>query len=102
MSKSDKSFIIAHELGHLVCQLDKFKTIGYTRNIEDEFEADEYALRQVGFKTTIKALINVTVILAKNYASEEQLNEMKLRMKNVINKSMINWINKLSFSMFHK
>jgi len=102
MNKSDKSFIIAHELGHLVCQLDKFKATGYTRNIEDEFEADEYALRQVGFKTTIKALINVTGILANNYASKEQLNEMKLRIKNIINKSMITWFSKLSFSMFHK
>ena len=84
-----KRFIIAHELGHLVCQLEKFKTLGYTRSIEDEFEADEYALEQVGLEASIEGLNAIKEILIDMYAADECIEEIDIRIENLMNKSMV-------------
>lgn len=85
MSEIGKKFTIAHELGHIVCQLEKFKP-GYIRNIDDEFEADEYAVEQLGLEIVIKGLEEVKAILVE---LECNTNEIDLRIENLINKSMV-------------
>ena len=85
MSQTAKRFIIAHELGHIECQLEKFKSGNYIRNIEDEFEADEYAMKQVGLEVALEGLNTI-----KELVDDEQVTEeIDLRIENLINKSMV-------------
>ena len=89
MSETGKRFTIAHELGHLVCQLEKFRNLGYIRNIDDEFEADEYALEQLGLETTLEGLNEIKNILKENFVPDECLEEINIRIENILNKSMV-------------
>ena len=89
MDEEHKRFVIAHELGHLVYQIEKFKAGNYVRNIEDEFEADEYAMEQVGLEVTIEALNEIKSILKEMCTPEEYLNEIDERIENLLNKNMV-------------
>ena len=85
MSETGKRFTIAHELGHIVYQLEKFKP-GYVRNIDDEFEADEYAAKQLGLEMAIKGLEEVKAIMIK---LECDVTEIDTRIENLMNKSIV-------------
>ena len=85
MSETGKRFTIAHELGHIVHQLEKFKP-GYVRNIDDEFEADEYAAKQLGLEMAIKGLEEVKAIMIK---LECDVTEIDTRIENLMNKSIV-------------
>lgn len=89
MDEEHKRFVIAHELGHLVCQIEKFKAGNYVRNIEDEFEADEYAMEQVGLEVAIETLNEIKSILKEMCTPEECLNEIDERIENLLNKNMV-------------
>ena len=86
MNKTSKRFIIAHELGHIVCQIEKFKQGNYKRTIEDEFEADEYAMEQVGLEVALEGLNSMKELLDYDKATVEELTR---RIENLINKSMV-------------
>lgn len=89
MSKIGKRFTIAHELGHIVHQIEKFKNGNYVRNIEDEFEADEYAVKQVGLETALEGLNEIRKILEDNFVPDECINEIDIRIENLMNKFMV-------------
>ena len=89
MSENGKRFTIAHELGHIVCQIEKFRSGSYVRDINDEFEADEYALEQVGLEVALEGLNEIRSILEDNFVPEENINEIDIRIENLINKSMV-------------
>ena len=82
MSKSVKRFIIAHELGHIECQIEKFKQGNYTRCIDDEFEADEYAMKQLGLEVALEGLNAIKDL----FDDEEKTEEINTRIENLINK----------------
>jgi len=57
LSKNAQAFMIYHELGHYALQRDKLVNIeGVYRDINDEFEADEYAMAQIGCDNAIAAM----------------------------------------------
>ena len=88
-SESTKSFIIAHELGHIQHepQYD-----GYVRKIKDEFEADEHAAKLIGVDNTIKALEDLKDMFINDYFCEEDddcVIEINARIENILNKNMV-------------
>lgn len=85
MSRTAKRFIIAHELGHIECQIEKFKQGNYIRSIDDEFEADEYAMKQIGLEVSLEGLNEIKDLLD----NEDVTEEINLRIENLINKSMV-------------
>lgn len=88
MSRTCKRFVIAHELGHIECQIEKFRQGAVERNLADEFEADEYAMKQVGLKIAIKGLKEIRRFLKANSQSES-VKELNKRIINLLVKSII-------------
>ncbi len=89
MTEEGKRFIIAHEVGHITYQIEKFRSGNYVRNIEDEFEADEYAMEQVGLEASLQGLNEIKAILIDSFVAQECIDEIDTRMENLINKSMV-------------
>ena len=56
LSEETQRFIVGHELGHYKYHQEKVTNPEYVRDINDEFEADEYAASIVGFENAIKGL----------------------------------------------
>lgn len=57
LSDNAKRFIILHEKGHFIHHFDKIITqTNYSRNLEDEIKADEYAIDELGIENVISAL----------------------------------------------
>lgn len=84
LSENTKRFIILHELGHFNLHIDKIVAqANYTRNLNDEFQADEYAIPELGVENVIKALKEMkdTVFLP------ELSIEINKRIKNIRNKN---------------
>ena len=88
MSRTGKRFVIAHELGHIECQIEKFRQQINERNLHDECEADEYAMKQVGLKDAIKGLKEIKRFL-KQHNEKESVKEINKRIINLIIKSVV-------------
>lgn len=57
LSKETQEFIIQHEMGHFNYHLDiMLNNSEIKRTIELEYQADEYAMEQVGYSEAMKAL----------------------------------------------
>lgn len=57
LSENAKRFIILHEKGHFIHHFDKIvANTNYTRNLNDEFQADEYTIKELGVEKVLEAL----------------------------------------------
>jgi Zn-dependent protease with chaperone function len=87
LSEESRSVIIAHELGHWLYhqhRAEENKEAGeYIRHIEDEFEADNYAVEQMGVEATIQGLKDLMEELDYN---EDAVEELRLRIEALMNK----------------
>lgn len=90
LSENCRKFVIGHELGHLNLHAtkDKLFNIEYVRNINDEFEADEYVAKQIGYPEAIVALKELQEVLDKtsNGQNVAGIQEVEIRMRNLIYK----------------
>lgn len=91
LSDNTKRFIIAHELGHYNHHISKITNPNYVRDINDEFEADEYAASKVGFQSAVFALEELQdkldeISCGMNIAGIE---EVEKRIENILSKSMV-------------
>ena len=91
LSYETQRFIVGHELGHYKYHQDKVVNPEYVRDINDEFEADEYAASIVGFENAIKGLEDIKnkldeVSCGMNVAG---MKEVDVRIENLMNKGMI-------------
>ena len=82
LSENGKTFIRCHELGHHAKHLDKIKSLGslYTRNIEDEYEADAFAMEFMGKDNTLNALKemrSITFIKSTNKEISQRIEKIK-------------------------
>ena len=87
MSENGRKFTIAHELGHfnLHATEDRLFNEEYVRDINDEFEADEYAAKQMGYQSAIFALEELQEVLDKTSNGEnvEGIQEMEIRIQHL-------------------
>lgn len=87
LSEDTKRFIIQHELGHYNLQPEIFES-KTKRNIELEYEADEYAMNIVGKEIAIKAmneLKEIATIMNFGFKSKA-IKEIDLRIENLMSK----------------
>ena len=94
MSEEGKKFTVAHELGHLECHIEKFIMGDGTRDINNEFEADEYALKHLGLEISLKGLNEFKDIVMQNYKLNEDhpsIQEINLRIENLKNKVSVTY-----------
>lgn len=87
MSDNGKMFTIAHEMGHfnLHATEEKMFNTEYTRDINDEFEADEYAAKQIGYQSAIFGLEELQEVLDidSNGENVEGIEEMEIRINHL-------------------
>ena len=88
MTDTGKRFVIAHELGHIECQIEKFRQRITERNLADEFEADEYAMKQIGLKDSIKGLKEIRKFLLLHGAIDS-VKELNKRIRNLRIKAIL-------------
>ena len=86
-----KRFMVAHELGHYEKHSEKVVNPDYVRDINDEYEADEYAAEMIGYELAIKGLEDVKHILDEMSCGTNVLGmaEVDLRIENLRNKGII-------------
>ena len=89
MSETGKQFVIGHELGHLVCQIEKFRRKDNSRTLHDECEADEYAMKQIGLIKSISGLLELRRIVKFNTDDIDAIKELNKRIINLIIKSVV-------------
>lgn len=91
MTNNSKLFIVAHEIGHFKYHIHRITNPEYIRNINDEFEADEYAAESIGFENAINGLneLKQTLLDLCFDLEEEGVKEIELRIENLMNKSMV-------------
>ena len=91
LSENGRRFTIAHEMGHfeLHATEDKLFNTEYVRNINDEFEADEFAARQMGFQSAIFALEELQEILdvTSDGMNVEGIEEMEKRIEHLFKRT---------------
>ena len=87
LSEDTKRFIIQHELGHYNLQPEIFES-EQKRNINLEYEADEYAMNKVGKEIAIKAINELKeTAIAMNFGFKNKaIKEIELRIENLMNK----------------
>lgn len=91
LSESTQRFIVGHELGHYEYHQEKVTNPEYIRDINDEFEADEYSASIIGFESAIKGLEEIKAKLDEvscgmNVAG---MQEIDIRIENLMNKGMV-------------
>ena len=91
LSEATQRFIVGHELGHYKYHQEKVVNPEYTRDINDEFEADEYAANIIGFENAIKGLEEIKdkldeVSCGMNVTG---MAEIDIRIENLMNKGMV-------------
>ena len=86
-----KRFMVAHELGHYEKHSEKVTKPDYVRDINDEYEADEFAAEMIGYELAIKGLEDVKHILDETSCGTNILGmaEVDLRIENLRNKGMV-------------
>ena len=91
LSETTQRFIIGHELGHYKYHQSKVTKPGYVRDINDEFEADEYAANIVGLEIAINALEELKDKLYEVSCGTNTIgiNEMETRIENLMNKGLV-------------
>ena len=91
LSEETQRFIVGHELGHYKYHQEKVTTPEYVRDINDEYEADEYAASIVGFENAIKGLEEIKAKLDEVSCGMNVtgMNETDKRIENLMNKGMI-------------
>lgn len=88
MSKEAQEFIKQHELGHWTLHQNLLLS-GMTRDINLEFEADEYAASMVGTDVAIKGLEELCDVLStmnfdKRHANTDEIKERITNLKKLI------------------
>lgn len=64
VSRNAQEFLVYHELGHYYKQKETImQQNGVYRDINDEYEADEYAAEQIGYENAINALNELIVVM---------------------------------------
>ena len=93
LSEGCKLFTIAHELGHYNRHLTDEILLNpeYVRNLEHEFEADEYAAMQVGLANAIAGLqeLKHALDVASDGLNEYGMEEMDIRINHLMEKFMV-------------
>lgn len=82
LTESTQQFVLLHEIGHINYHLDKAE-IEKTRDINDEFEADEYAVKIIGKENSIKALEELKEMM--DGFDERCINELDMRIQFILN-----------------
>lgn len=82
LTESTQQFVLLHEMGHINYHLDKAE-IEKTRDINDEFEADEYAVKIIGKENSIKALEELKEMM--DGFDERCINELDMRIQFILN-----------------
>lgn len=87
LSNNAQRFIIQHELGHYNLQPELFES-QQKRNIELEYEADEYAMNILGKESSIKAMNEIKEFMINiNFGFKNKaFKELELRIENLMNK----------------
>ena len=91
LSDNAKRFIIGHEIGHYMYHKEKVINPNYVRDINDEFEADEYSASKVGQQSAIFALEEIQdkldeISCGVNTAG---INEIEIRINKLLGKEMV-------------
>lgn len=91
LSEETQRFIVGHELGHYKYHQEKVTNPEYVRDINDEFEADEYAANIVGLENAIKGLEEIKAKLDEVSCGFNVvgMQEIDKRVENLMNKGMI-------------
>ena len=93
LSNNTKVFIIGHELGHFQSNHEK-QYGGCVRKIDDEFEADEYGAKLVGYQSAIFAIEEMEDLFKNLFEGFEELikgtiNEFEIRIEKLLSKANI-------------
>lgn len=90
LEEETKRFIIGHELGHLEMHIDSMVS-GNGRDINCEFEADEFSARLIGVENAIEALEDIKFRLYELSfgANKYGMAEIDTRIENLRNKFMV-------------
>lgn len=86
LSDEAKIFTIAHELGHVNYHLNKYNDPNNVRNINDEFEADSYAVQLLGPENSINSLKQLKSYLIDELwfdEDDESIQEIERRINNL-------------------
>lgn len=91
LSYETQRFIVGHELGHYMYHQEKVVNPEYVRDINDEFEADEYSASIIGFEAAINGLKEIKEKLDEVSCGTniEGMEEIDIRVENLVNKGMI-------------
>jgi len=90
LTKEAQEFLIYHELGHFYKQYDKTVAalnngVALDRDLNDEFEADEYSMSIVGKENAIKGLCDAIELIEETSfgTNEKGIEEIKIRIENL-------------------
>lgn len=91
LSDNAKAFIIGHELGHFHNEHEK-QYESYVRKIDDEFEADEYGAKLVGYQSAIFAIEEIEDMFKDLYEGFEEeikdtIDEFEIRIEKLLSKA---------------
>jgi hypothetical protein len=91
LSETTQKFIVGHELGHYKYHQSKVTNPEYVRDINDEFEADEYAANIVGLEIAITALEEIKDKLDEVSCGTNTIgmNEIDTRIESLMNKGLV-------------
>ena len=92
LSKNAQAFMIYHELGHYKLQRDKIVSMtGVYRDINDEFEADEYAMKQLGHENAVAAMEEMLAMMDElSFGMNEiGMEEVRVRIENLNKKALV-------------
>ena len=83
VNENTQRFFIAHELGHLALHQEVFTNPNYVRDINDEYQADEYAVKLIGLEATIKGLEDYHNYVLNEACDIIAANEAEMRLENL-------------------
>ena len=91
LSDNTKAFIIGHELGHFQSNHEK-QYGGYVRKMDDEFEADEYVAKIIGYQSAIFAIEELEDLFKDLYEGFEEsikatIDDFEIRIEKLLSKA---------------